>query len=67
MEPEGSLPFLQEPSTGHYPEPNQRIYMISAYFSKIQLYEIKKKNFHILNLLLLIAPGNPTVENPALE
>jgi hypothetical protein len=35
MEPEGSLPCAQEPSTCLYPESDQSIYTIPSYLSKI--------------------------------
>jgi hypothetical protein len=34
MEPENSLPCLQEPSTGSYPEPDQSIHPIPSHLSK---------------------------------
>jgi hypothetical protein len=35
MEPEGSIPYSQEPSTGPYPEPYQSNRHIPSYLSKI--------------------------------
>jgi hypothetical protein len=35
MEPEGSLPSSEEPSTGPYPKPNQPVNNTPSYLSKI--------------------------------
>jgi len=35
MEPEGSLPYLQQPATGPYPEPDTPAHIFPPYFSDI--------------------------------
>jgi hypothetical protein len=32
MEPEYSLPYLQEPATGSYPEPDEPLHTLPPYF-----------------------------------
>jgi hypothetical protein len=58
MEPEGSLPCSQQPSTGLYPEPDQSNPSIPPYLSKVHL--ILSTHLRLGLPSGLLPPGFPT-------